>query len=176
MPAATIRPERPDDAQPIHDLTRDAFAGMRHASGTEAAIPGTLRSAGALTLSLVAVEGTDLIGHAAFSPVTITPDGAGSTCTGWYGLGPVAVRPDRQRSGTGSRLIDDGLRRLRTLGARGCVVLGSRAFYGRFGFVNDAGLIFGGAPAEHFQRLTFIGPTPSGKVTFHPAFAAAAPR
>ena len=68
-----------------------------------------LRAAGALTLSLVAVDGADgLVGHVAFSPVTIA-----GRAGRWYGLGPISVRPSRQRSGIGARLMDEGLARLR---------------------------------------------------------------
>ena len=67
-------------------MTARAFAGVEHSDQTEPQIIGRLRAAGALSLSLVAIEGNVLIGHVAFSPVTI--DGAGE---GWFGLGPVSV-------------------------------------------------------------------------------------
>ncbi|WP_374442753.1 GNAT family N-acetyltransferase [Stella sp.] len=166
--ATTIRLERPGDAPAIAAVVRTAFAGARHRSGTEAAIVAALRAAGALTLSLVASEDGDLVGHVAFSPVTV--DGR---AVGWFGLGPVAVRPDRQGGGIGQALIREGLDRLRRLGAAGCVVLGAPGFYARFGFVTDAGLRYGGAPPEYFQRLAFTGgPPPAGEVAYHPGFAA----
>jgi len=164
-----IRAEQPGDIDAIRALTSEAFATAPHCSGTEAAIVDGLRAAGALTLSLVAVagDGTEeaLLGHVAFSPVTI--DG---TDRGWFGLGPASVRPDRQRGGIGSALIRDGLRRLREGGAGGCVLLGDPAYYGRFGFAADPALVLEGVPPDYFMRLAFGGEVPVGTVRYHAAF------
>ncbi len=160
-----IRDETPGDATAIRALTEAAFAGAAHASGTEAAIVDALRAAGVLTLSLVLVEAGEPVGHVAFSPVLV--DGAD---VGWFGLGPVSVRPDRQRRGLGAALVRDGLARLRAGAARGCVVLGDPTWYRRFGFEADAGLRLAGVDPRFFQRLAFETPIPRGIVTFHAAF------
>lgn len=160
-----IRPERPQDATTIHALTDTAFKGMSFSDNTEAKVIKALREAGALTLSLVATDGSQIVGHVAFSPVTINGE-AGD----WYGLGPVSVWPDRQRSGIGQALIREGLRRLQAMGAGGCVLLGDPAYYARFGFENDPDLRHAGAPAWAFQCLTLSGPRPRGEVSFHPGF------
>jgi putative acetyltransferase len=118
-------------------------------------------------VALAACEGRDIIGHVAFSPVLI--DGKD---LGWFGLGPISVRPDRQRTGIGSALIRDGLQRLQTMGAKGCVVLGDPAYYNRFGFETHAALSFEAAPAEYFMRLAFAEPAPSGRVVYHEGFDA----
>lgn len=157
-----IRAERPEDAATIRSVTTDAFRYAAHSSGAEAAIVDALRAAGALTISLVAVEGGQIVGHAAFSPVVI------EDAAGWYGLGPVSVRPDRQRKGIGSALILDGLGRLALLNARGSVVLGDPGYYGRFGFTSDSELRFGDAESRYFQRLAFTDSVPKGDVAFHP--------
>jgi putative acetyltransferase len=161
----TIRSESPADRAGIRDLVTAAFAGAPHGSGTEAAIVEALRDAGMLTISLVAEEDGAVVGHVAFSPVRI--EGA---AVGWFGLGPVAVRPERQGEGIGRQLIDEGLRQLRERGAEGCVVLGDPAYYRRFGFTSDPALCYPGAPSEYFQRLGFGGPIPSGTVVYHEAF------
>jgi putative acetyltransferase len=62
------------------------------------------------------------------------------------------------------------LRRLRSLGAGGCVLLGAPAYYGRFGFESDPELFEVGAPPGAFQRLSLDGSRPRGEVRFHPAF------
>lgn len=164
-----IRLEQPGDADAIRALTTEAFATAPHSSGTEAAIVDGLRAAGALTLSLVAVEDDEksgkILGHVAFSPVTI--DGAER---GWFGLGPVSVKPGRQRGGIGSGLIREGLRRLREMGAAGCVLLGDPGYYGRFGFANDPALVLKGVPPEYFMRLGFGAEQPAGTVRYHAAF------
>jgi putative acetyltransferase len=160
-----IRPERPDDATTIHALTDAAFKGMPFSDDTEARVIDALRAAGALTLSLVAMLDGEIAGHVAFSPVTINGE-AGD----WYGLGPVSVWPDRQRSGIGQTLIREGLRRLQSMGAGGCVLLGDPAYYARFGFENEPDLRHAGAPQWAFQCLTLNGARPCGEVAFHPAF------
>lgn len=162
-----IRPERPADAEPIAALTAAAFEGHAFADGTEPAIPGLLRKDGALTVSLVAEEEGRIAGHVAFSPVTV--DGAD---VGWFGLGPVSVAPGLQRRGIGGALIREGLERLRGLDARGCVLLGDPAYYGRFGFEADPALRYPGPPARFFQSLVLVPPAPEGEVRFHPAFGA----
>ena len=101
-----IRPEMGADAEAIRAVTTQAFAEAPHASHSEARIVDALREAGALALSLVAEAPGGILGHAAFSPVTI----AGEAC-GWFGLGPVSVLPAQQGRGIGSSLIREGLRR-----------------------------------------------------------------
>ena len=160
-----IRPERPGDEPSIARLITDAFSSAEHSDGTEAAIVERLRQAGALSISLVTVDGGTIVGHAAFSPVTIDRRDAG-----WFGLGPVAVEPNCQGEGIGSKLIRQGLDQLRAGGARGCVVLGEPGYYGRFGFRADGRLIYPGPPAEYFQMLAFGPQVPSGTVAYHPAF------
>jgi predicted N-acetyltransferase YhbS len=159
-----IRPEAPGEEDAIRALTAEAFAGAEHSDGTEAGIIGALRDDGALTVSLVAVEDDAIVGHVAFSPVGI--DGA----EGWFGLGPISVRPDRQGRGIGSALVRAGIDELRALNASGCVLLGSPAYYGRFGFQSDRALTYGGSPSPYFQRLVLKGPAPRGEVSYHPAF------
>ncbi len=160
-----IRLERPDDATTIHALTDTAFKGMPFSDDTEARVIDGLRVAGALALSLVATQGEDIVGHVAFSPVRINGE-----LSDWYGLGPVSVWPDRQRRGVGQAQNREGLRRLQSMGAGGCVLLGDPAYYARFGFENDPDLHHAGAPPWAFQCLTLNGPRPRGEVDFHPAF------
>jgi putative acetyltransferase len=160
-----IRFEQSEDLAAIRTLTFAAFENAPHSTQTEAAIIDALRAAGALTISLVAVDAEVLVGHVAFSPVTINGE-----VSGWYGLGPVSVRPDRQRKGVGRALIQTGLDHLRAMNAQGCVVLGDPLYYGRFGFISDPNLRYGNVPPEYFQRLAFSDEVPKGEVLFHPGF------
>ena len=91
----------------------------------------------------------------------------------WYGLGPVSVVPEHQRKGIGAALIEEGLRRLRVLGAAGCCLVGHPEYYPRFGFENTTELVYEGVPPEVFFVLPFDGKVPRGVVSFHEAFAAA---
>ena len=162
-----IRSERSGDAAEIRQVVTAAFADAPHSDGTEGAIVDALRADGALTVSLVAVADGLIVGHVAFSAVTI--DGSD---VGWFGLGPVAVLPDRQRQGIGGALVRAGLDRLRNQRARGCVVLGDPGYYQRFGFAADPQLRYPDAPAPYFMRLAFGPEIPAGCVAYHPDFAA----
>lgn len=162
-----IRPEQPKDVAAITRVNELAFKSQPHSEQTEHFIVLALRSAGALSVSLIAERSNQVIGHIAFSPVQFS-DGS----TGWYGLGPVAVLPELQHQGIGKALINSGLASLRSSGASGCVVLGDPNYYGRFGFKNRPECIFEGVPAEYFQSLTFGPLSAVGKVTYHEAFGA----
>lgn len=164
-----IRPESPSDAAAIEAVIAAAFLHAPHTDHNEPFIVNALRRAGQLSVSLVADDVGAVVGHIAISPVT-TSDGA----AGWYGLGPLAVVPDRQRHGIGSRLTAQALSELRRIGAAGCVVLGDPGYYGRFGFRVEPSLVLPGVPPEYFQALVFRGPLPRGTVTYHEAFAARA--
>ena len=160
-----IRDERPGDAADIGALITQAFLTAAHASGTEAQIVAGLRAAGALTLSLVAIEGGVIVGHIAFSEVLID----GEAC-GWFALGPVAVSPDRQGGGIGGALVRAGLARLEARGAAGCVLVGDPGYYGRFGFAADPALQVDGVPGEYVLALPLTGPRVPGVITHHRAF------
>ncbi|CAK7256139.1 putative acetyltransferase [Shinella sp. WSC3-e] len=160
-----LRPERPDDVNAIRALTETAFRTAPHADGTEHVIIDRLRAAGALTLSLVVESDGVIIGHVAFSPVTVS-DGSAN----WYGLGPISVDPSRQGEGIGGRLVEEGLQRLKALGAAGCVLLGDPGYYGRFGFAADPKLTLDGVPPEYFMRVAFSPVYGGGTVSYHPGF------
>lgn len=164
-----IRDETPADVGPITEVTVAAFKTLEFGSHTEHFIVAALRVADALTLSLVAEQEGRMVGHIAFSPVSIS-DGT----SGWYGLGPVSVAPQLHRQGIGGALIREGLAKLKASGARGCCLVGHPGYYGRFGFEHVDGLGLPGVPAEVFFALAFDGPFPQGTVSFHPAFSAQA--
>ena len=161
-----IRSEQPADVATIRALTRAAFANAPHSSQTEAAIVDALRDAGALTLSLVAEDAGTILGHVAFSPVTVGGE------AGRYGLGPVSVWPDSQGRGIGQSLIRHGLDELRRIEGRGCVLIGDPAYYCRFGFVADPAVTYAGLPTQYVQRLTFGDAVPSGEIVYHAGFGA----
>jgi putative acetyltransferase len=160
-----IREEQRGEERAIAALIGAAFAGAAHSGGNEAAIVDALRRTDSLAVSLVAAEDGAIVGHVAFSPVA-----TGGRTAGWFGLGPVAVRPERQRRGIGQSLIEAGLARLRAQGAKGCVVLGDPAYYRRFGFAADPAFQLAGVPPEYFLRLAFDSAARGGSVDYHPAF------
>ncbi len=162
-----IRDEKSTDINSIFEITKAAFETMEISSHTEQYIVSALREAGVLTLSIVAEVDGNVVGHIAFSPVTMS-DGSPN----WFGLGPVSVLPKYQKMGIGKALIEEGLARLKQMGAAGCCLVGHPEYYGKFGFVNSSVLAHKGVPTEVFFVLSFNGHTPQGYVTFHEAFGA----
>jgi putative acetyltransferase len=148
---STIRAEAPADEHAINALTLKAFAPMPFSNGSEAPILRALRRSGELTLSLVALaEQGEIVGHVAFSPVTID-----DLHNGWFGLGPIAVDPAVQRAGIGRAMVQSGLAVLRERGASGCALIGDPAIYSRYGFESDGLLTHGDLPTSIVQRVVF---------------------
>ncbi|MEW6323455.1 MAG: N-acetyltransferase [Acidobacteriota bacterium] len=117
-----IRDERPWDADAVRDVNCQAFG-----QDQEGRIVDALRAHGGVLVSLVAVADGMVVGHIMFSPLTV---GAVAGAA----LGPMAVRPDHQHRGIGSRLVEQGIERLRRDGCPFIVVIGHPEFYPRFGF------------------------------------------
>lgn len=117
-----IRSEHPADIDAIRNVNRHAFA-----QDQEGNIIDALRANGAVTLSLVAVEQRRVVGHIMYSPIHVG-DVAGAA------LGPMAVLPEYQRRGIGSRLVEAGNEQLARAGCPYVIVVGHPAFYPRFGF------------------------------------------
>jgi putative acetyltransferase len=82
----------------------------------------------------------------------------------------LAVLPEYQGKGIGSKFVQEGLSSIQECGAKGCMLVGDPAYYERFGFSTNPGLILSEVPAENFLVLSFDSVIPEGEVTFHPAF------
>jgi putative acetyltransferase len=160
-----IRPEQPTDIDAIRELVGQAFAGQPHSVGTEPLIVDALREDGALELSLVAEVDGLVVAHIAFSAGRI--DGSPS---GWFVVGPVAVRPEYQGRGIGRALIEASLGLMRSRKARGCVLVGDPEFYRRFGFRRCSQVTWPGVPDEYVLCLPFGDEEPAGEIGYHPAF------
>jgi len=107
-PEIVIRTETSADIDAITEVTTAAFKTLEISNHTEQFIIEALRASKALTVSLVAKLDGRVIGHVAFSPVTIS-----DATQDWNGLGPVSVLPEYQRQGIGKALIQQGLSRLK---------------------------------------------------------------
>ena len=162
-----LRKETVADIEAITEVTIAAFKNHPISNHTEQFIIKALRAAGALTISLVAEIDGQIVGHIAFSPVTVS-DGA----TGWYGLGPISVLPEYQRQGIGQALMKEGLRLLKDMGGQGCALVGDPNYYKRFGFRNYPELVHEGVPQEVFLVLPFTEKIPKGIIAFHEGFKA----
>jgi putative acetyltransferase len=85
------------------------------------------------TISLVAEADGAVVGHIAFSPVTITNNKS------WMGyiLAPLGVKPEYKKRQIGSKLIENGMERLSKMGVNVVFVYGDPKYYGKFGFNPD---------------------------------------
>ena len=118
-----IREERADDIAAVRDLNRRAFG-----QDQESNIVDALRANGAALLSLVATLNDRVVGHIMYSPLSIDGKFEGAA------LGPMAVFPECQRRGIGSKLIKAGNRKLKDDGCPFIIVVGHADYYPRFGF------------------------------------------
>jgi putative acetyltransferase len=163
-----IRDEEPADADGIHRVEHAAFD-----RDGEAVLVDRLRAARMLSLSLVAALDDEVIGHVAFSPVSV-----GGVTGSVLGLGPVAVTPAYQRCAVGARLCEEGLARARERGHGAVVVLGHPTYYPRFGFVPASrfGLSYTAPVPEEAFMAAELSPgalaTAAGAVRYRPEFDA----
>lgn len=162
----SIRFETVNDLDRINEIIVSAFKNHPYSNQKEHLLVAGLRHQGVLEVSLVAEFEGKVVGHIAFSKVTI-----GGEQMNWYGLAPVSVVPEWQNKGIGSKLITFGIDKIKNLGAQGCVLLGDSEFYKRFGFKVSKGLKLKGMPFEHFLALSFSNSIPSGVVMYHRAFS-----
>ena len=119
-----IRFEQPGDIEKIRQVNLQAFG-----TETEANLVDELRNADVELISLVAEENADVIGHILFSPVILDGD------LKVMALAPMAVLPEWQSKGVGTKLIGAGLQECEKAGYEAVVVLGHADYYPRFGFI-----------------------------------------
>ncbi len=136
-----IRAEENEDFQGISDLTELAFE-----QPDEARLVEKLRGNGDVVLSLIAIEGDTVVGHVLFSKLK-SPARS-------LALAPVSVLPDEQNKSIGSKLIIEGLKRLKKDDWSAVFLLGDPDYYQRFGFSVEEALRFETPyPKEYFMAL-----------------------
>lgn len=167
----TIRSETPGDIEAIYRIEAAAFEGNAHAD-----LVNLLRAEEALILSQVAVANDQIVGHAAYTLLTITD---GDRLHRFPGLGPIGVHPPLQGRGIGSALVRAGLQAMRDLGYGLLFLVGSPRYYPRFGFQPAQPLGFtsdyveADGPHEHFMVALLDESALAdvrGHVRFHDAF------
>ena len=160
-----IRQEVESDRRAIWEVTKSAFEGRPYADGDEQDLVDNLRGNGALSVSLVAIDGSALIGQITFSPASISSDRGK-----WFALGPVSVVPERQREGIGAALIEAGIKAIESLGAAGCILTGDPGYYSRHGFALAPKHCPESEPKEYFMVRLIGDDHPIGTVAFHESF------
>lgn len=123
-----IRPENSEDIASINELTILAFEGE-----DEVKLVKAIRASDFFIpeLSLVAVEDDHVVGHILFSPITIESSEKSEDA---LALAPMAVLPDFQNKGIGTKLVKHGLAACTKLGYTIVIVVGHPGYYLRFGF------------------------------------------
>lgn len=161
MERITIRDETSRDEDAIRALHRVAFAD----EPAVVRIVDDLNRSGDAVISLLAEHDTKIVGHVLFSRLK-APIRA-------LTLSPLGVHPDFQHAGIGSTLIRKGVERARQDQWQAVFVLGSPAYYGRFGF--NAAAAEGYTSSYYgwpFMALIFDHTVPrTGRIDFPDAFA-----
>jgi HAD superfamily hydrolase (TIGR01509 family) len=125
-----LRLETVEDIPGIRAVEEAAFSRRDEADLVELA-----RRRNQTTLSMVAFRDGRVVGHVLFTAVTFQPPQPnGASPLKGLGLGPLAVWPETQRAGLGSRLVRAGLEHVRRGGYDFVVLLGDPGYYSRFGF------------------------------------------
>lgn len=165
--ALGLREEHATDRPAVEKLLVEAFGRE-----DEAQIVARLRDEGDLIGALVAEYDGAVVGHIAFSRLSVTLDGRAIFAAA---LAPLAVRVDMRRRGVGAALVAAGLESARAAGAAAVFVVGELSYYGRFGFTAEAARPFECVHAgERFLALALEADVlqgDGGAVTYPPALS-----
>ena len=145
-----VRRERATDVPGVRAVQAAAF-DQGHGEPMEARLLDALRRCDGWipALSWVAEDGGRIVGHCVSTRGRV----GDAPCVG---LGPIGVDPASQRSGIGSALVHATVGAADAAGEPLIALLGSPAYYSRFGFVRSTTLGIDPpepAWAEHFQVL-----------------------
>ena len=163
-----IREEVPSDIEMIWEVNTEAFE-----TEAEASLVNALRNSGCTYLSLVAETENKIVGHILFTPVELSGNDNNLKI---MGLAPMAVLSKYQNKGIGSKLVQAGLERCRSLGYDAVVVLGHPNYYPKFGFVPSVKYGIKSeyeVPAEVFMILELVPGSlknHEGVIKYHEAF------
>ena len=125
-----IRQENKNDYEEIYNVVKTAFETAEHSDGNEQDLVVALRNSDSFIpeLSLVAIKDNKIVGHILFTKIKIGNHEE-------LALAPLAVLPEYQKQGIGSKLIQQGHKIAKELGYHYSIVLGSETYYPKFGYV-----------------------------------------
>lgn len=165
-----IRQEEMNDYNEVYNLITEAFATAEHTDGNEQDLVVALRKGDAFIpeLSLVAEVDNELVGHIMFTKANVGNDIV-------LVLAPLSIKPQYQKQGIGTALINEGHKIAKALGFQYSLVLGSETYYPRVGYIpaNQIGIeVPQGIPAENFMaiQLQEEAKEMSGSVTYAKEF------
>lgn len=125
-----IRQENKNDYEEIYNVVKTAFETAEQSDGNEQDLVVALRNSDSFIpeLSLVAIKDNKIVGHILFTKIKIGNHEE-------LALAPLAVLPEYQKQGIGSKLIQQGHKIAKELGYHYSIVLGSETYYPKFGYV-----------------------------------------
>ena len=125
-----IRQENEKDYNQIYNVVKTAFEKAEHSDGNEQDLVVDLRNGNGYIpeLSLVAELDGKIVGYIMFTKILISENEE-------IALAPLAVLPEYQKQGIGSKLIEHGHKIAKDLGYHYSVVLGSEKYYPKFGYI-----------------------------------------
>ena len=125
-----IRKEETKDYETVYSVVKRAFDSAEHADGNEHDLVNALRTGESFIpeLSLVAVIDGEIAGHIMFTKAKVGDESV-------LALAPLSVLPEYQKQGIGTALIKEGHRIAKELGYAYSIVLGSKNFYPRVGYL-----------------------------------------
>ncbi len=126
--ALSVRPETAGDHAAVRRVVGAAFGDEQ----VPALLDALRRSESWVDLSLVCEVDGELVGHVSMTRAWVDDP---HRLVGVLVLSPLSVRPDRQRSGLGSALVEAALRVAAERGEPLVFLEGSPRYYPRFGFV-----------------------------------------
>lgn len=122
-----IRKEEEKDYKRVYEVNRLAFQQENESKLIEKIRKGVNFVP---ELSLVAEIDDEIVGHILFSKIKIV----GGAVFESLALAPMAVIPEFQKRGIGTKLIKKGIEKAKELGFDSIIVLGHKEYYPKFGF------------------------------------------
>ena len=125
-----IKEAKIEDYEDVYNVIKTAFKTAQHSDGNEHELVKSLRTSDSFIpkLSLVAIKDNKIVGYILFTKVTIGFNEE-------IALAPLAVLPDYQKQGIGSKLIKKAHKMAKHLGYHYSIVLGSEKYYKKFGYM-----------------------------------------